>query len=175
MQGLPPRPQAKGRIERMWRTFQDRLRSELRLAQAASLEEANRVLDRFVAEYNQRFAVPAREAANDFRPLPKKVNLDRVFSLRYERIVGRDHVIPFGARRIQLPPVKGNHGYAGVQVELSQQLNGELHVWHGEEHLHAVKAPVEFAPGQAPNRPAQRTQKAPRIHVLGDRPATAVR
>lgn len=167
--------QAKGRIERMWRTFQDRLRSELRLARASTLEDANAVLARFVADYNQRFAVPAREAVNDFRPLSKKVNWDRVFSLRYERTVGRDHVVPFGARSIQLPAAKGKSGYAGVRVELSHQLNGELHVWNGEEHLHAIKMPLEYAPGQAPKRPAQPKQKLPRIYVLGGRPAGAVR
>jgi transposase len=51
-------PQAKGRIERAWRTFQDRLVSELRLAGAATLAQANAVLDRFCADYNQRFARP---------------------------------------------------------------------------------------------------------------------
>src|SRR5258708_39180375 len=56
-------PQAKGRIERAWRTFQDRLVSELRLAQPATLEPANAVLARFCADYNQRFARPAADAA----------------------------------------------------------------------------------------------------------------
>ena len=65
-----------------WRTFQDRLRSELRLAQAATLEEANQVLGRFVEAYNQQFGVPAREAASDFRPLSKRLNWDRLFSLK---------------------------------------------------------------------------------------------
>src|SRR6202046_5805391 len=60
-------PQAKGRIERLWKTFQDRLKSELRLAGARTLEQANRVLESFRQDYNQRFAVQAREAANDFR------------------------------------------------------------------------------------------------------------
>jgi hypothetical protein len=58
-------PPAKGRIERAWRTCEDRLVSELRLAQACDLDSANRVLARFCAHYNQRFAVPAREAQCD--------------------------------------------------------------------------------------------------------------
>jgi len=63
-------PQAKGRIERAWRTCQDRLVSELRLANACDLDSANQVLARFCADYNQRFAVPAREVQRDFRTPP---------------------------------------------------------------------------------------------------------
>ena len=62
-------PQAKGRIERAWRTFQDRLVSELRLARATTLAQANAVLARFCADYNQRFARPAAEAASRLSPL----------------------------------------------------------------------------------------------------------
>ena len=69
-------PQAKGRIERLWRTFQDRLRSELRLAKAKNLEQANAVLARFVKEYNRKFAKAARETGNDFRELDTRVNRD---------------------------------------------------------------------------------------------------
>jgi hypothetical protein len=71
-------PQAKGRIERAWRTCQDRLVSELRLAQACDLDSANHVLARFYADYNQRFAVLARKAQRDFRALPPRFDLDRV-------------------------------------------------------------------------------------------------
>ena len=64
-------PQAKGRIERAWRTCQDRLVSELRLAGATTLEQANAVLQRFCADYNQRFARPAAQPAGQFRRLPR--------------------------------------------------------------------------------------------------------
>src|SRR5271170_5845927 len=87
-------PQAKGRIERAWRTCQDRLVSELRLAHACDLDSANHVLAHFCADYNQRFAVPAREAPHDFRSLPPRFDLARCLSFRYQRVVGSDHVIP---------------------------------------------------------------------------------
>jgi len=166
-------PQAKGRIERLWKTFQDRLKSELRLAGAATLEQANAVLERFRQDYNARFAVPAREAARDFRPLSRKMNLDRLFSLRYERVVGKDHVVVFGARSIQLPA--RSTGYAGARVELSHQLNGELHVWHGQQDLLSMPLALDYAPGLAIPRPAQRSKKRPRIYVYAGRPATAAR
>jgi hypothetical protein len=168
-------PQAKGRIERMWKTFQDRLKSELRLAKVCTVEQANQVLEAFRQDYNERFAIAARETGNDFRPLSKKLNRDRLFSLRYERVVGKDHVIQFGARSIQLPAKKGKLGYAGARVELSHQLNGELHVWHGEAHLMSMALPLEYTPGRAPRRPAVRKKKQPRVYVFAGRPFHAVR
>lgn len=173
-------PQAKGRIERLWRTFQDRLRSELRLAKAKTVEQANMVLDRFLPEYNRKFAKTAREAGNDFRQLDKRVNRDRLFSLRYERTVGHDHTVSFGARIIQLPAAAGQHGYTGKKVEVSHQLNGELHVWLGDRRLHQCEAPIEYTVGMAPKRPIMRSQstpkkRQPRIYVLGGRAAVAVR
>jgi hypothetical protein len=168
-------PQAKGRIERLWKTFQDRLKSELRLAGACRLEQANRVLESFRQDYNRRFAVQAREAANDFRPLSKQLNWDRLFSLRYERVVGKDHVIEFGARSIQLPARKDGQGYAGARVELSHQLNGELHVWHGQQDLFSLQLPLGYAPGLAPRRPAEGKKKQPRIYSFAGRQALAVR
>lgn len=168
-------PQAKGRIERMWKTFQDRLKSELRLAGARTLEQANAVLERFIEEYNEKFGVAAQQVANDFRPLGRKLNWDRLFSLKYERVVGKDHVIQFGAMSIQLPAKGGKYGYAGRRVELSHQLNGELHVWDGSQRLHRMELPLNYEPGRAPKRPAMLKKKAPRIYVLGGRPAVAVR
>jgi transposase len=168
-------PQAKGRIERMWKTFQDRLKSELRLAQARTLEEANRVLEKFIEDYNRRFAVTAKEAASDFRRLSKKVNWDRLFSLKYERVVGKDHVIGLGARTVQLPAKGGKHGYAGARVELSHQLNGELVVWQGTDRVYSMELPLDYVPGRAPRRPNAGKKKQPRIYSYGGRPAVAVR
>ena len=97
-------PQAKGRIERVWRTGQDRLVSELRLAQAATVQQANGVLARFCADHKQRFARPATDAACDFRPLPRHFDLARCLSLRYQRVVAADHTVTLGAHSIALPP-----------------------------------------------------------------------
>lgn len=167
-------PQAKGWIERLWRTFQDRLRSELRLAGSRELEQANEVPDGFLPGYNRRFAQPAREAGNDFRPLSRKLNWDRWFSLRYERVVGKDRVVSFRSRTIQLPPDDGKQGYAGARVELSHQLNGELHVWLGERLLR-MELPLDYVSGRGPHRPPARVKKKPRIYVFAGHPAVAFR
>jgi transposase len=167
-------PQAKGRIERMWKTFQDRLRSELRLAGARNLGEANQVLERYIEEHNRKFGVEAKQTGSMFRAVDRRLNLDRVFSLKYERTVGRDHVVEFGSRSLQLPAAKNGAGYAGKKVELSHQLNGELHVWLEDRRLMQTPMPVDYTPGLAPRRPQRRASK-PRIYVLGGREATAAR
>src|SRR5215471_12621309 len=79
----------------------------LRLAKAKTMEQANAVLARFLPEYNRKFAKAAKETGNDFRKPDQRVNRDRLFRLRYERTVGHDHTISFGAHSIQLPPVAG--------------------------------------------------------------------
>ena len=171
-------PQAKGRIERAWRTCQDRLVSELRLAQACDLDSANQVLARFCADYNQRFAVPAREAQRDFRSLPPRFDLDRCLSFRYQRVVGPDHVITFGVHSIALPPLPSKRGYAGDSVELSHHLDGLLLISYRKVLLLSLLSPLPLLE-HADRRPAPRTSRQksktpmPRIYNLGGRPALA--
>jgi transposase len=169
-------PQAKGRIERAWRTCQDRLVSELRLARATTLSQANTVLARFCADYNQRFARPATDAASDFRRLPRRFDLARCLSLRYQRVVAADHTITLGAQSIPLPPLSGTRGYAGETVELSHQLDTTLRVFRGDTLLtalpwafqeHAERRPVQLTSAQ------KRKPTMPRIYNLAGRPALA--
>jgi transposase len=168
-------PQAKGRIERAWRTFQDRLVSELRLARATTLEEANAVLDRFCADYNQRFAHRAADAACDFRALPRRFDLARCLSLSYHRIVGADHGVTLGAHSIALPPLPAQRGFAGESVELSHQLDGTLRAYRGDHLLVTQPLPLqEYDYHPAPRTTVQKLKtRMPRIYNLGGRPALA--
>jgi transposase len=167
-------PQAKSRIERAWRTCQDRLVSELRLAQATTLAQANAVLDQFCADYNQRFARPAADAACDFRSLPRRFDLARCLSLQYQRVVAADHTVTLGAHAVSLPPLPGPRGYAGETVELSHQLDGTLRVYRGDTLLLALPLPLQE---HAERRPVAITtaqkRKTPRIYNLSGRPALA--
>jgi hypothetical protein len=168
-------PQAKGRIERAWRTFQDRLVSELRLARATTLQQANAVLDRFCADYNQRFARPATDAACDFRPLPRRFDLARCLSL-HQRVVAADHTVTLGAHSIALPPLPGHRGYAGETVELSHELDGTLRLYLGDVLLLTQPLPLEeFSDRRpAPRTTAQKPKPTmPRIYNLSGRPALA--
>ena len=141
--------QAKGRVERLWRTFQDRLISELRLAGARTAEQANAVLERFLPEYNQRFAKAASQTGSAYRKLDTRLDLDYIFALRYERVVNRDHTIAVGpGLRVQLPALAGEKGYAGKKVEICQQPNGDVKVYLERRLLYAEAA----EPGSAPVR-----------------------
>lgn len=169
-------PQAKGRIERLWRTFQDRLTSELRLAQATTLEDANRILDQFVGQHNRQFSIPAREQVSAFRRLDRRVDLNRLFSLHYTRNVANDHTIAFGASTIQLPALSSGRGYAGKTVELCHQPKGDLLIYLGDVLLYQTQ--VLDSGDAVRTRPIQRSsekKKQPRIYTLAGRPAIAVR
>src|SRR5262249_62410770 len=102
-------PQAKGRIERLWATLQDRLASELRLRRIATADAAAQFLPAFIADYNQRFARPAVAAAVWRRP-PR--DLDRILSSRYARVVARDNTVRLGVRWLQIPPGPRGRSYA---------------------------------------------------------------
>lgn len=136
-------PQAKGRIERLWGTLQDRLVVELRLAGAADRAAANLVLARFLPRFNRRFAVPAQQGKPAWRPLPAELRAERVCCLKYRRVVARDGTVRAGATILQLPPRPGGRSHAGRRVELHLRLDGRLVVWDGERELLALPAPAD--------------------------------
>lgn len=136
-------PQAKGRIERAWGTFQDRLVTELRLAGAIDRADAERVLARFLPRFNRRFMVPAVNPEPAWRPLPAGIRLDQVCCFKYRRVVANDHTVRVGSTILQLPPGPGRRGYAGRRVELHLRLDGRLVIWDGERELAATEAPAD--------------------------------
>ena len=168
-------PQAKGRIERAWRTCQDRLVSELRLARATTLPEANTVLARFCADYNQRFARPPADAARDFRSLPRRFDLARCLSLHYRRVVAADHTVTLGANSIALPPFPAIAAMPET-VELAHHLDGNLHVYRGDQLLLTLPLPLEEHADRRPKlltSAQKRKRPMPRIYNLSGRPALA--
>ncbi len=126
-------PQAKGRVERLWGVLQDRLCSELRLAEACDLDSANRVLRRFIADYNRRFARTPREAAKAWRPAPE--DLTRVCAFRHERVVSNDNVVQWEGRRWQIPPQHRRFSFAGAKVQIYQALDGRVSLYYGDTRL----------------------------------------
>jgi hypothetical protein len=128
-------PQAKGRIERLWGTFQDRLSSELRLARAADLDAANQVLRRFLPDYNRRFGRAPREATKTWRPAPR--NLERICCFLHERSVSNDNVVQWDGRRFQIPPQPKRFSFAGAKVQLCESLEGKVAIYYGETRLHS--------------------------------------
>ena len=136
-------PQAKGRIERLWRTFQDRLVSELRLAGANTLEDANRVLQTFLLDFNARFAVPPADPSSAYRPLSAGQSLDSIFCFKYERVVAADNTIQFGQQRLQLLPGPDRLSYTQALVEVREHLDGQLQVVFQGQVLASRPAPFE--------------------------------
>ena len=128
-------PQAKGRVERMWGTLQDRLVSELRLVGAKTAEEANAVLRRYVPEHNARFAVEPKETTPAWRKVRGGLDLERVCSFAYEATVGNDNAVRIAGHVIDIPPGPGGRGYAKARVEVRQLLDGSWRVYKDDVML----------------------------------------
>jgi len=130
-------PQAKGRVERLGGTFQDRMVSELRLAGIRDLAGANAFLPTYTARHNQRFARPAANRATAFRPVPRHLDLDTVCCFKYRRAVANDHTVRVGPHHLQIQPDGRQHTYARVAVEVHERLDGRLAVFYRGERLPA--------------------------------------
>jgi transposase len=136
-------PQAKGRIERLWGTWQDRLVAELRLAGADDRASANRVLTAYLPRFNRRFGVPAADPAAAWRARPRDLRLDRVCCFKYRRRVASDHTVRMDGQVLQLPPGPGRVGYAGRRVEVHVRLDGRIVAFDGERELLVSPAPPD--------------------------------
>ena len=140
-------PQAKGRIERLWGTFQDRLVVELRLAGIADRGGASAFLAGFIERHNARFGVPAEDPEPAWRGLPDGLDLGRVLVFKYRRKVAKDHTVRIGARVLQLPRrATGAANYAGKLIEVHEALDGSIVAWDGQHRLATAAAPAD--PGQ---------------------------
>ena len=145
-------PQAKGRVERLWQTLQDRLVSELRLRGIATHEAANAYLPTFLADYNRRFTCPPADPTAVWRRPPRE--LDRLLSCRYSRIVAHDNTVRLGPRWVQIPPGPGGRSYVGCRVEVRELLDGRLVVLYQERCLATLPSPgADFSlrPRSAPS------------------------
>ncbi len=111
-------PQAKGRIERLWGTLQDRLISELRLAGAKTKKEAQAVLDRFLPQHNEKFGKKPASSASAWRDIPHGVDIKRILCWKYQRVVANDNTISFKGLTLQLPRVKPLYSLAGKKVDV---------------------------------------------------------
>lgn len=132
-------PQAKGRIERLWQTLQDRLVSELRLRGIATPEAANAFLPAFRADHNRRFARPPARPRPAWRLPPRELPL--LLGCRYHRRVAADNTVRLGLRGLQLPPGPRRQSWAGLRVELRELLDGRLVVLHNAHVLATQPSP----------------------------------
>jgi hypothetical protein len=154
---IPARsPQAKGRIERLWATLQDRLAAELRLRGITTLEAALAYLPRFIAAHNRRLAVAPAEATRAFRTAPR--DLDRILACVYERVVARDNTVTVPGRWAQVPPGAYRRSWHKARVQVRETLDGRLLVLHPCHGLIAEQ-PAPPGPFTLESRTAERATR----------------
>lgn len=135
-------PQAKGRIERLFGTFQDRLISELRLRNISTLEQANRFLHKeFLPDYNKRFTVKPAQRGSAYRKIPARMNLNRIFCLKEQRTVQGDNTISYKSRTFQIASRNRRISYARAKVEVQEWMEGSIHVVYKAKELSFKELP----------------------------------
>jgi transposase len=124
-------PQARGRSERSFGTWQGRLPQELRLAGITTVEQANRFLrERYIAEFNQKFTVKATERGTAFRRCGRS-DLDWIFSIQTERVVAKDNTVTIRDQWWQLDKTRWRHTLAGQTVTIHQHLDATVSIRYG--------------------------------------------
>jgi len=168
IEGIPAySPQARGRSERNFGTWQGRLPQELRLRQIRSMEAANEFLTQhYIAEFNNKFAVPAAQEGTAFVPVADK-NLDRIFSVQHERLVGRDNTIQFANQVLHVPATRFRVTLAGCRVTVYEHLNSTLSIGYGPHTVARYTLSGEALPAQGPA-----CDRLSRRHSLPLRPKT---
>jgi hypothetical protein len=159
-------PQAKGRVERLFKTLQDRLVQELRLEGITTVHDATAFLNGpFKVDFNARFAKPARQSQAAWRPLPKTLDLDRICSFRYEATVGNDNAVRLGGMILDIPADPRHRGYAKARVEVRHLLDGRWRVYCKDNLLLETAPPAVQAPLRTLRRthPKIKTGKKPRV------------
>jgi transposase len=155
-------PQGKGRIERFFDTAQDRLVSLLRLHNACTIPDANRVLSLFLRQFHQRFGVQSRHPEPAWLPWSHSLAADDVFCFKYTRILARDHTVSLHGISYQIPPEADR--CPGRPVTVHQWFDRTVRIFHGHNllvtHTPHVEPPQPSIP--AANHPWRRPLSAPR-------------
>lgn len=134
-------PQAKGRIERLWGTLQDRLVQELRLANVTTIEQANAYLPGFLRRFNRTFAVAAGEPGSAYRPRLSAAVLDHILCFKHERVVSKDNTVRVAQLIFQLLAGPNRLGYTRATVSVHETLDARWSV-----HLDGRQLPAKLVP-----------------------------
>lgn len=126
-------PQAKGRIERLFRTFQDRLIKEMRLAGVKSKTEANQFLETYLPKFNRRFSVEARSQENLHRTAPRDAELERTLSIQEKRVVRQDGTIRYATKLYQILSLEKGKRLKKVMVQ--ERLDEQVYLVHEDKEL----------------------------------------
>lgn len=160
-------PQAKGRVERMNGTLQDRLLKALRRKGISDLATANVYLEEeFLAPFNQKFSVPAADLVDRHRPLPPQTDLAGILAECEARVVQNDWTVRWRNQFLQLPQAVAEEIQPGTRVTVREQLDGVLRVFHGK-----IELPWSPACGERPARRRKRKRPGPTGSSQGQKPA----
>lgn len=128
-------PQARGRMERLWETWQGRLPQELRLAGITHWDGAHRFLKKqFIPYHNTHWTVPPTQSGSAFVPYSGD-RLDQIFAVVHERVVANDNCVEFGRRRFQIPPAQWRVSFAKCRVKVFEHLDGTISIGFGPHRL----------------------------------------
>ena len=119
-------PQAKGRVEKINQTLQDRLVKELRLRNISTIEAANAYLPKYTKDYAAKFAVPARSVVNMHRKLPKDIDLSKILCVRVTRVLSKNLTCQFHGILYQIQTRKYAYGLRHMAVTLSERFDGSV-------------------------------------------------
>lgn len=147
-------PQAKGRVERLFGTFQDRVIKELRLANIATVDAANQFLTTYLPQYNRRFTVLPARPTDLHRPCPARRELDRILCIKTRRVLRRDWTVAHNGHLYQIEtPVRATH------VHVEERLDGTLRITHHGQAL--AYQPIASRPVRPAAPPPVRRQHRP--------------
>jgi len=156
-------PQAKGRIERSFRTAQDRLVKQMRLAKISTLKDANAFLENeYWPEWNERFASPVKDFPNHHRELTPQLDLAAILSHVEERVIGNDYTFSFGGRRYQIGRSEIHAGMRRQRLRVELRLDGELKARYEGRYIahHECGGMPEIAVVPAAGKPVRKDHNA---------------
>lgn len=154
-------PEAKGQIERLWNTFQDRLLNEMALKNIQSIDEANEFLKSYLPKYNRKFASPIKDTKTVFEKLPQDTNLKHILARFSERVIHSGHIVKFQNKQYHLYnkhekillPKK-------TKVMIIETLDNQLYVSHRDEIFALKEIPSHEVHSKAFDEP----KKKPKVN-----------
>ncbi len=148
-------PQAKGRVERLFGTFQDRVIKEMRLAGIRNKDEGNAFLESYLSDYNRRFRVSPAQDTDLHRPFKNRRQLDRILSIRSVRVLRNDFTIAHNKRLYQIKDT-----IRAKKVSVEERTDGSMRILHNEHRLRYQ---------EITNRPKKERDASLKLHKTWDR------
>lgn len=143
--------QAKGRVERLWGTFQDRLVSELRLEKVADKNHANAVAEKIIPQHNRRFTKKPANPKSAWRPVPDDIDLMQILCVKEQRVVANDNTVSYHGVIFQIPKSNLRPTFAKAKVEVRSLINDEIHIYYKNQRI------AKFSPNTIQLNALQRT------------------